>query len=93
MPTRDCGRILYKSFNMNKLTLSKPLAKINKWNTLPWSKIHGRVFKLQRTIYNASLKGNIVKVRRFQHLLICSVDTPCDPQGYSGQHWQMYGGC
>ncbi len=59
---------------MNKLKLSKPLVRISKWNAVPWPKVRKTVFKLQRIIYNASLNGNIAKVRRFQHLLIKSYD-------------------
>jgi RNA-directed DNA polymerase len=58
---------------MNKLKISKPV-KIYKWSAVPWRKVKERVLKLQRVIYNASLSGNIRKVRRFQHLLISSVD-------------------
>jgi RNA-directed DNA polymerase len=76
MPTRDCGKYCKKFFYMNKLKLYRPSfqASIGKWSTISWGPIRERVLKLQRIIYNASLSGNIRKVRRFQNLLINSSD-------------------
>ena len=56
--------ILYKS--------SKIL--ITKWSSISWGNVRERVLKLQRIIYNTSSSGNIRKVRRYQHLLINSLD-------------------
>lgn len=69
---------------MKKLILSRIIGfkpkfrknqnRISKWAQIPWPKVKGRVLKLQRVIYNASLNNNIRKVRRFQHLLVNSMD-------------------
>jgi RNA-directed DNA polymerase len=79
MPTRDCGRVLYTFFYMNKLKLYRfiginPRKRIiiNKWDQIPWAKTREKISKLQRVIYNASLNGDIKKVRRFQDLLMKS---------------------
>lgn len=42
------------------------------WNTLPWKIIQQNVFKLQKRIYQASLRNNQVSVRKLQRLLIGS---------------------
>ena len=42
------------------------------WNTLPWRQLEKRVFKLQKRIYQASLRGDVKVVRRLQKLLISS---------------------
>lgn len=42
------------------------------WRTLPWSKIERSVFKLQKRIYMASLRGDICQMRKLQKLLIKS---------------------
>ena len=50
---------------MNKLILFKPeKAFVSKWSAISWRKTRDRVLKLQRIIYNASLGGNIRKVRK-----------------------------
>ena len=42
------------------------------WNTLPWKTIQVNVFKLQKRIYQASLRNDQVSVRKLQRLLIGS---------------------
>jgi RNA-directed DNA polymerase len=42
------------------------------WNNLPWRKIQTKVFKLQKRIYQASISGNVKKVRKLQKTLINS---------------------
>jgi RNA-directed DNA polymerase len=42
------------------------------WKTMPWRKIEGRVFKLQRRIYQATTRGETRKARRLQKLLATS---------------------
>jgi RNA-directed DNA polymerase len=42
------------------------------WNNLPWRKIQKKVFKLQKRIYQASISGNVKKVRKLQKTLINS---------------------
>lgn len=41
----------------------------NEWKNLPWNKIHRKVFKLQKAIYQAISRGNKAKARRLQRLL------------------------
>jgi RNA-directed DNA polymerase len=42
------------------------------WHELPWKRIERRVFKLQKRIYRASLKGNLKLVRKLQKTLVHS---------------------
>ena len=42
------------------------------WNTINWSKIQKAVFKLQKRIYQASISGNVRKVRKLQKTLLNS---------------------
>ena len=42
------------------------------WNTLNWKKAQRKVFKLQKRIYQASLRGDVKLVRSLQRLLIRS---------------------
>lgn len=39
------------------------------WNDLPWNKIHRKVFKLQKAIYQAEISGNKSKAHKLQRLL------------------------
>ncbi|ERT09445.1 HNH endonuclease family protein [Lyngbya aestuarii BL J] len=41
----------------------------NAWNTMPWGKIQRKVFKLQKSIYQAVKSGQKAKARRLQRLL------------------------
>jgi RNA-directed DNA polymerase len=42
------------------------------WNTTPWKKIERAVFKLQKRIYRAQLRGDVRQVRSLQRLLVKS---------------------
>ena len=42
------------------------------WNELPWKKFEKVLFKLQKRIYQASLRGNVANVKKLQKLLIKS---------------------
>jgi RNA-directed DNA polymerase len=42
------------------------------WKTIPWKKIQVKVFKLQKRIYRASLRGDVKLVHRLQRLLVKS---------------------
>ncbi|WP_193196206.1 group II intron reverse transcriptase/maturase [Nostoc sp. MG11] len=42
------------------------------WKNLPWRKLEVQVFKLQKRIYQASIRGDVKTVRRLQRLLIKS---------------------
>lgn len=39
------------------------------WNTVPWKQVERKVFKLQKRIYRASLRGDVKTVHRLQRLL------------------------
>ncbi len=43
-----------------------------KWADLPWKKFEKVLHKLQKRIYQASLRGDVINVRRLQRLLINS---------------------
>ena len=43
-----------------------------KWSDLPWKKFEKSLYKLQKRIYQASIRGNVTKVRQLQKLLIKS---------------------
>ena len=42
------------------------------WNTMPWRKLEVKVFKLQRRIYQATIRGETKKAHRLQRLLATS---------------------
>jgi len=50
-------------------TASKPMYD---WGTIPWTKVQREVFKLQKRIYRASLRGDKRTMRKLQRLLIKS---------------------
>jgi RNA-directed DNA polymerase len=47
------------------------------WNNLPWQKLERRVFKLQKRIYKASLRGDVKAVRTLQKTLTKSWSAKC----------------
>jgi RNA-directed DNA polymerase len=47
------------------------------WNKLPWQKLERRVFKLQKRIYKASLRGDVKAVRKLQKTLTKSWSAKC----------------
>ncbi|WP_434221791.1 group II intron reverse transcriptase/maturase [Limnospira platensis CENA597] len=44
----------------------------NAWKTIPWTKVQRKVFKLQKSIFQAAKSGQDAKVRRLQRLLVKS---------------------
>lgn len=48
-----------------------------KWQDLPWRKIEGQVFKLQKRIYQASQRGDTKAVHKLQRLLLSSWAAKC----------------
>jgi len=48
-----------------------------KWQDLPWKKIEGMVFKLQKRIYQASQRGDAKAVHKLQRLLLNSWSAKC----------------
>jgi len=47
------------------------------WNALPWKSIERQVFKLQKRIYQASLRGDVKTVHKLQRLLMNSWSAKC----------------
>jgi RNA-directed DNA polymerase len=44
-------------------------APMDRWNTLPWTRVQRNVFKLQKRIYRAANRGDVLTVRKLQRLL------------------------
>ncbi|AMW28352.1 MULTISPECIES: reverse transcriptase N-terminal domain-containing protein [Arthrospira] len=44
----------------------------NAWKAIPWTKVQRKVFKLQKSIFQAYKSGQNAKVRRWQRLLVKS---------------------
>jgi len=42
---------------------------MDRWNTLPWTRVQRNVFKLQKRIYRAASRGDVPTVRKLQRLL------------------------
>ena len=47
------------------------------WQTLPWKKFQRNVFRLQKRIYQAQLRGDYKRVRGLQRLLLRSFSARC----------------
>ncbi|NMG06372.1 group II intron reverse transcriptase/maturase [Brasilonema sp. UFV-L1] len=47
------------------------------WKTIPWQKLERKVFKLQKRIYKASIRGDLKAVRRLQKTLMKSWSAKC----------------
>jgi len=47
------------------------------WQTLPWKKIQRNVFRLQKRIYQAQIRGDFKRVRGLQRLLLRSFSARC----------------
>ena len=52
--------------------MNKSNTKKVEWNNINWAKVQAVVFKLQKRIYQASLSGNVLKVRKLQKTLMRS---------------------
>ncbi|MDT9313543.1 group II intron reverse transcriptase/maturase, partial [Limnospira sp. Paracas R14] len=51
----------------------KPIKTTNNaWKAIPWTKVQRKVFKLQKSIFQAAKSGQDAKVRRWQRLLVKS---------------------
>ena len=48
-----------------------------KWQDLPWKRIERQVFKLQKRIYQAALRGDRQTIHKLQRLLIHSWSARC----------------
>lgn len=47
------------------------------WNTIPWRKLEKQVFKLQKRIYKAELRGDVKAVHKLQKTLLHSWSAKC----------------
>src|SRR3990172_13226333 len=47
------------------------------WKTLPWKKFQRNVFRLQKRIYQAQIRGDKKRVRGLQRLLLHSFSARC----------------
>ncbi|BAI93661.1 reverse transcriptase N-terminal domain-containing protein [Limnospira platensis] len=51
----------------------KPIKTTNNaWKAIPWTKVQRKVFKLQKSIFQAAKSGQNAKARRLQRLLVKS---------------------
>jgi RNA-directed DNA polymerase len=57
--------------------MATELEPIEDWGTLPWRKLERAVYRLQKRIYRASLRGNEVAVHSLQRLLMKSEAARC----------------
>jgi RNA-directed DNA polymerase len=55
-------------------TRLKPMVE---WRLINWRKLERRVYKLQKRIYQASVRGNVKAVRRLQKTLMKSWAARC----------------
>lgn len=47
------------------------------WNAIPWQKLERKVFKLQKRIYKAELRGDVKAVKKLQKTLLHSWSAKC----------------
>src|SRR3989304_4524536 len=47
------------------------------WKTIPWKKFQRNVFRLQKRIYQAQIRGDFKRVRSLQRLLLRSYSARC----------------
>src|SRR5207302_9459655 len=66
---------------------------IEDWAQIPWRKLERKVYRLQKRIYQASLRGDDKVVHSLQRLLmrIGGRSYPCGTKSDAGQSWQAYG--
>ncbi|MEB3341417.1 group II intron maturase-specific domain-containing protein [Okeania sp.] len=53
-------------------TSLKTTGEWKEWRNINWLKVERRVFKLQKRIYNASQRGDVIAVRKLQKMLLKS---------------------
>ena len=63
---------------------------IEDWAQIPWRKLERKVYRLQKSIYQASLRGNDKAVHTLQRLLMRITSSPNagSPQGNTGEPGQ-----
>lgn len=52
--------------------MNMAVTPVDRWQDIPWKKLHRAVFKLQTRIYRARQRGDVKAVRRLQRLLVKS---------------------
>lgn len=62
---------------MNTAKRRSRLGPMYGWQELPWKRFERRVFKLQKRIYRASLRGDVRAVHKLQNLLLKSWSAKC----------------
>ena len=50
---------------------------MKEWNSIPWRKLERKVFKLQKRIFQASLRDDVKTVHQLQRLLMKSWSAKC----------------
>lgn len=61
---------------MSGLTAGEP-TRTEDWKTLPWKKFQRNVFRIQKRIYQAEVRGDFKRVRNLQRLLLRSYSARC----------------
>ena len=61
---------------MSGLMAGEP-TRTEDWKTLPWKKFQRNVFRIQKRIYQAQIRGDFKRVRRLQRLLLRSYSARC----------------
>jgi len=61
---------------MSGLMAGEP-TRTEDWKTLPWKKFQRNVFRIQKRIYQAQIRGNFKRVRGLQRLLLRSYSARC----------------
>jgi RNA-directed DNA polymerase len=62
---------------MNKSKAQTEQCPMTEWGTISWPRLDRRVFKLQKRIFKASSRGDVVAVRRLQKTLLSSWSAKC----------------
>ena len=55
----------------------EPTTRTEDWKTLPWKKFQRNVFRIQKRIYQAQIRGDFKRVRGLQRLLLRSYSARC----------------
>ncbi|BAY91411.1 reverse transcriptase N-terminal domain-containing protein [Tolypothrix sp. LEGE 11397] len=62
---------------INPISKEKSNESMGEWKHINWRKLERRVFKLQKRIYKASLRGDVKALRRLQKTLMKSWSAKC----------------
>ena len=61
-----------KDTSRSQQAMTTVIRPMDGWNTIPWSRLQRKVFKLQTRIYQATRRGDVRTVRRLQRLMMHS---------------------